>query len=203
MTERTVTTEATGRRTETPDLATVEVKATAGADTATGARRAARDIAEGIRSTQTAVDPDRVQTTEIQVSETKEMFEPDSDERYQGLERLRIDCVPETAEAVVVDSLEAGGTVQSVEFGFHEEVRERLQDEALDAAVTRAREKAEQLARAEESTAGGVRELTMTDDRSGMDGFVDAALCDHDSPDLQPTPITVSQSVEVVYELED
>lgn len=201
MTERTITTEATGRRTETPDLATVELEATAGADTPAAARRSARDLAAGIRSAQTAVDPDRVRTTEIRVEEADELFGPDTDERYRGLERLRIDCVPETAEDVVVDSLEAGGTVQRVEFGFHEEVRERLQDEALDAAVTRAREKAERLARAEDSTVGGVRELTMTDER-GMDGLVDAALCDHDSADLQPTPVTVSQSVEVVYELE-
>lgn len=203
MTDRTVTAEATGRRTETPDLATVEARAIAGADTASAARKSAQDLAVTIRSAQTTVDPDRVQTTEIRVKESTELFEPETDKRFQGIERLRIDCVPETAEAVVVDTLEACGTVQSVEFGFHKDVRERLQNEALDAAVARAREKAERLARAEESTVGRVRELMMTDERSGMDGLVEDALCDHDGPDLQPTPITISQSVEVVYELEE
>lgn len=201
MTLNTITTEATGRRTATPELATIEVKAIDGADTAAAAHQAAKDLAERIRSSLTTVDPNRVQTTEIRVKDRSEMFDPDTDRRYQGLERLHIECLPETAEDIVVDVLEAGCTVQSVDFRFHEEVHQRLQDEALEAAMARAREKAERLAGAERMTVGGIHEVTTADDRSGMEGLVEDALCEHEESDLTSTPTTITQRVRVVYEL--
>lgn len=201
----TVTTEAVSRREATPELATVEVAVVGEGETAATARERVRDRSATLRAslTETTVDADRVRRTELRVESTDQQFDSATDAAYEATERLVVDCVPETAEAVVVAATDAGGTVRTVDFHLGESVSRRLQDEALEAATGRAREKAERIAAAEGLTVAGVREVTTRDVPTGMNSIVDAALAHGPEMDLQPDPTTVAAAVEVVFELAD
>lgn len=72
----------------------------------------------------------RTITTDVRVEETSQMFEPEMDAPYQATEYLRIECVPETAEAVVLKVTGVGGSITSVQFELHSAVSRRLQNEA-------------------------------------------------------------------------
>jgi uncharacterized protein YggE len=202
MTTRTITTEATARRETTPELATVEANVKAEGPEATAALAQARDRTATIRDTVTAVSADHIQTVDLQVADATEPFGPDIDGQYQATGRLRLKCVPETAESVVVDVTDAGGTVETVQFQIHDQVRRQLQDEALTAAMERARQKAARLAAVEHLAVGDVQNVTTqhVDGATGMEQIVEDAL-DGPDADLSPTPVTVSERVEVVYEL--
>ena len=148
--QRTVTTEATARRETAPELARVELTVTAGGESAATARTAVDDRAANVRDPlTTVVDPGDVRTTDRRIESSGEMFDPSVDEAFQATVELTVDCVPETAEDVVVTATNAGVTVDRVEWHPHESVCRRLHDEALEAATERAREKAEYVATAE------------------------------------------------------
>lgn len=201
MTARTITTSATAQRTKTPDLATVEVTAIGEGDSVAAARSTARDRTATIRESVTAVSADQIQIVDLQIEDTDEMWEPATDAAYQATERLHIDCVPETAEEVVVEVTDASGSIRNVQFYFHEEVHRQLQNEALTAAMERSREKAELIAATEGLDVAGVEDVATKDASTGMESIVDEALASGSDTDLHPEPITVSESVEVTYEL--
>lgn len=203
MTQCTVTTDATGRRTESPELAMVEVRATGEGDTAAVARRAVRDRAATVREslTEQGLPPDQVDTVELRVEDTSQAFDPDTDAPYRAVERLRVDCAPGVAREVVVAATDAGGTVSTVEFDLRENTRRRVEEDALDAAMERAREKAQRLASAEGLAVGGVREVTSREDEPGTSSIVDEALAAGGDIELRPEPVVVSETVAVVYEL--
>lgn len=83
MTRRTITTDATGRREATPELATVEVTAIGEGESAAVARATARDRSSTIRELVTTVSDDQIQTVNLQVEDTFEMFDPNTDAQYQ------------------------------------------------------------------------------------------------------------------------
>jgi len=201
MTARTITTSATAQRTETPDLATVEVTAIGEGDSVVAARTTARDRTTKIRESVTAVSADQIQTVDLQIENTDEMWDPTTDTAYQATERLHIDCVPDTAEEVAVEVTDARGTIRNVQFYLHEDIHRKLQNEALTAAMERSREKAEQMAATEGLAVAGVQDVATTDGSTGMENIVDEALGSGSDTDLHPEPITVSESVEVTYEL--
>ncbi len=202
MTTHTITTEATGRREKTPELAKVEATATGDGESVAAARRMAADRAATIRESVTSVSDARIRTVDRQAEHRSEVFGQEPDEAYRATEKLVIDCVPETAERVFVEVTDAGGTVKTVQFHLREDVHRRLQDEALTEAVERSREKAEQIAAAEGRQVAEVREVTTGEMNLGMESIVDEALGSNPETNLQPTPITVSETVEVVYTLE-
>jgi uncharacterized protein YggE len=201
MTTRTITTDATARRETDPELATVEVTVTGDGEKASGARALARDRAATIHDSLSTVSADQIRTVDIQVEDATEPFTPDIDAQYQATERLHVECVPETAEPVVVEVTDAGGTVQTVTFQVHDQIRRQLQDEALAAAMERAREKASRLAAVEGLAVSDVKSITTREVSTGMDSIVEEALEGSPDTDLSPPPITVSEAVEVVYEL--
>ncbi|WP_255197686.1 SIMPL domain-containing protein [Halorarius litoreus] len=201
--ERTVTTEATARRETAPELARVDLTVTAGGESAATARAAVDDRAASVREPlTTVVDAADVRTTGQRIESTGEVFDPRVDDAFQATVELTVDCVPETAEDVVVAATDAGATVDRVEWHPHESVCRRLHDDALEAATERAREKAERVAAAEGLAVGSLREATTTDSVGGMQSIVDEALFDGGDTAFQPTPITVAASVECVFDLE-
>lgn len=109
--------------------------------------------------------------------------------------------MPETAEAVVVEVTDAGGTVHTIQFKLHEDVHRQLQNKALTTAMERAREKAKHIAAAEGLVVGEVQEVTTREVSSGMESIVDEALAASPDTDLHPAPVAVSESVKVIYEL--
>lgn len=198
---RTITTEATGRRETIPKLAVVELTAVGGGDTADGARATARDRSTTVRESMTTVDAEQIRTTDLCVEPTEVLFDAETEDEYEATERLRVDCTPDTVESVVVEATDAGGSVVGVEFELHDEERRRLRDEALTAAMERARTKAERLADAERLSVGDVRSVTTSTSSLGMEGIVVDAMSSLPDADVRPDPITVSECVEVEYEL--
>lgn len=200
---RTITTEATGSSEAVPELATVELVVTGEGETAGAARGRLDDLGATLRAslTETGVDADRIRRVDLQVEATTEMFDPRTDAAYEATERLVVDCTADTAESVVITASDAGGAVQDVEFHLGDSVSRRLQNEALEAATVRAREKAERVADAEGLTVAGVRELSTCESSSGMDGLVEEAMAFGDDVTFHPSPVAVSATVEAVYEL--
>ncbi len=206
MDEQTLTTAATDDRTAVPERAVIEVMAIGEGESATTARRTARDRAETVRTALRGTDDDtvRIATVELTVEDETALFEPDDSAPYQAVERLRVECLPEAVADLVVLATDAGGTVPDVAFELRDEVRRQLEADALAGAVERAREQAERMAAAHDLALDGVRSMTTIDDDCfGMSSIVDDALAAGAEADLSPEPITVSESVEVVYELAD
>lgn len=201
MTPRTITTDAVARREAEPDLATVEVEAVGEGESASEARGVAKVRASTLRESMTDVPTDQISTIELEVRETDRMFDPVTDAPFQATERLHVDCAPETAESVVIDVSNAGGQIRSVQFRLHEDTHRELQNEAISSAMERAREKAEQMAATEGLTVAEVREATTEGADTGFESIVDEALDGNDETELHPAPITVTEGVEVVYEL--
>lgn len=197
----TVTVDATARTQRAPDRAAIELETVGEGETPAVARAHAHDRAETIRESITDVSAEQIRTANIEVAETDGMFGPDSDAEYHATERLTIECQPDAVEAVVLDITEVGGTVQSVEFGLRTDVHNRLQDETLTAAMDRARTKAERMAAAEGRDIAGIEGISTADIISGMDDIVDEALDESYDADFSPSPVTVAESVEVVYQL--
>jgi len=203
MTSRTITTDAIGRHGAIPDLATVEVLAVDEGETVSDARAIAKDRASTLREPITDISTDQVRTVDIQVQDTDEIFDPATDAQFQATERLHIDCVPKNADSIAVDVISAGGQIKTVQFQLHEDKHQELQNKAISSAMERAREKAEQMAAAEGFAVGGVQEATTKEVSTGFESIVDEALASSPETDLHPAPITVSEGVEVVYELSE
>lgn len=201
MSSRTIRTDAVGRREARPELATVVVTASGDGESAVDARATARDRALAIRESVTAVSEECLRTVTCRVEAASEFFEPDTDAPYLAEEKLHVDCTPERAEDVVVAVTEAGGTVQDVRFELHDAVRRELEDEALAAAMERAREKAERVAAAEGLAVSAVREVTTGNGDEGMQPIAEEALAGIPATDFRPDPIAVTATVEAVYEL--
>jgi len=200
MVRRTITTEAVGRREAQPELATVEVIASGEGKSASGARAIAHDRVATIRESVSVAPTDAISTTNLRVNSSNELLD-EVDAEYRATERLRIECPPDTAESVVTAVTDAGGTTQSVEFQLHETVRQERQDEALAAAMERAREKAEQIAGAEGLQIAHVLEVTVKEPGTRETSLVDEALEHNQEADVEPSPTVVSEGVEVVYEI--
>jgi len=203
MTTRTITTDATARCEAMPDSATVEALAIGEGESASDARAITSDRASTLRESITDVSTAQVRTVDLQVQDTDEMFDPVTDAPFQAIERLHIDCVPENAESVVVDVTNAGGQIQTVQFRLHEDKRRELQNNAISSAMERARQKAEQMAAAEGLAVAEIQEATTKEVSTGFESIVDEALASSPETDLHPAPITVSEGVEVVYELSE
>jgi uncharacterized protein YggE len=203
MADRTITTVGTGRREARPELATVEVTAIGEGESAVAARETARDRAASVRAsvTESLVSSEQIRRVGVELEESSQLFDSVDDVPFRATERLRVDCVPETADGVVVAASDAGGTVPTVRFDLHDGRRGELRLAALDAAMERARAKAERMAGAEDLAVDGVREVTSTETSTGMESIVDEALVGSHDADFHPDPIPVTESVEVVYDL--
>ncbi len=206
MDKRTLTTMATDDLTVVPERAAIEVTAVGEGESATAARRTARDRAETVRTTlrEADVDTSWIATVELTVEDSASLFGADQSAPYRAVKRLRVGCLPEAVEDLVVLATDAGGTVPSVTFELRDEVRRKLEADALVGAVERAREQAERMAAAHDLSLDGVRSMTTVDDDCfGTSSIVDNALAHGAEADLSPEPITVSESVEVIYDLVD
>jgi hypothetical protein len=69
--------------------------------------------------------------------------------------------------------------------------------------MERAREKAEQMAATEGLAVAEMQEATTREVSTGFDSIVDEALASGPDTDLHPTPITVSEGVKAVFEIDE
>lgn len=203
MGPRTITVEAVGQCEATRKLATVEASIISDGESASDARAMVKDRVATLRESITNASTEQLKTVDIQVLDTDEMFEPVTDASFQATERINVNCVPETVESVVIDIINAGGQIQSVRFQIHEAKHQELQNEALSSAMERARKKAEQIAAVESVTVAKIQQATMKDVSTGFESIVDEALASNSGTNLHPTPVTISEGVEVVYEISE
>lgn len=198
---RTITVDATGTCETVPELASVDIDARDEGETAAAACAGARNRAEMIRTSIQAVPDDRIRTVDFQIRDTAEAFDSTTDAAFVARERLTVDCKPEAVEAVISETTDASGTVREVHFTLQSDVEQRLEDEALGKAMERARQKAEQLVAPESLTLGDVIEVTTKNTEWGMDSLVDEALAMHSDTVVDPSPVTVSETIEVSFEI--
>ncbi len=201
MDPRRITVDAAGSAEHQPDAATVELRVRGEGDSASDARTDAREQSNVVRNRLEDRPTDQIRAVNVEVTSTESMFEPDTDAPYQATAELHVDCAPDTAEAVAVDATDAGASVRNVGFWLAPETHESVTDEALTAAMERAREKAERLAAAEGLAVAEVRDVTTVEVSTEFGGIVDEALEWSEETNLHPAPITVSEGVEVGYEL--
>ena len=198
MTERTVTTTAAATRSTAPDSASVVITAIGEAASAARAREQARNRAVTVRTAIEAVAEVTIETVDKRVTNTAATFDPDTDAAFRAVEEFHARCQPGMAAAVVVEATDAGGTVDRVGYELTESTRADKQDAALTAAVDRARSKAERVATAEGLAVGAAHQITTKPERPG-EATVDDAW--ESNPAVHPAPISVTERVEVSYEL--
>jgi uncharacterized protein YggE len=202
MSEQTITTTATGRYKAHPDVATVETKATGTGETAASARRVAQDCCAMVQQSllNSGIESDNIRAVEFSVKRRADMFENDrTDNSYQAVKRLVIDCSPEAVDKIVSRTLDSGSTVPTVQFHLHDERQQQLQQDALAEAMNNARMKAEQLAAAEDLKIRSVAEITTLEDGTGMESIVEEALGKPTAGEFSPNPISMTEEVKVVY----
>lgn len=203
MTSPTITADGRAQFEGTPDLAVTEAVAIRNGESASEARALVSDQVAALRDSVSRTATEEVQTVTAQIQDTEEMWDPATDAPFQARERLRISCQPDHIESVVTEVLDAGGQIEHVEFQLGDERLRSLQNEAIESAMKRAREKAEQIAAVEGYTVTGVQSVSTNDGNVGFDSIVDDALDSAADTDLNPAPITVSQGVQVIYEITD
>jgi uncharacterized protein YggE len=203
MSSKSITVEAVGRCESVPDSATIEALAIGESESANDARAIAKDRALTIQESITDISTDQIRTVEIQVQDTDEMFDPATDAPFQATERFNIDCLPTNAESVVMDITNADGQIQTIQFQLHGDTLRELQNKAINSAMKRAREKAEQMAAAEGFAVTEMQEATTKDVKTGFENLADEMLASSPDTDLHPSPLTVSEGVEAVYELSE
>jgi len=199
MDSRSITVTATGSREVPPDVATVTATAVATGATAATARSAARSRSETVRSAVEEVVADEITTVDVRVQSAAANFDPDMEADFRAVEEFQLRCGPESVSDAVVEITDAGGTIQTVRYQLTDESRSRTEDEALDAAMQRAREKAANIATVEGLAVGETKTVTTTRMAAGRDAIVDDAWDSSES--LYPAPIVVAETVEVTYAL--
>ncbi|MFW5963854.1 MAG: SIMPL domain-containing protein [Natronomonas sp.] len=207
MTEPTVTTSGTGRRTAKPDIAEVQLWVEGRHDSAEVTHRKARDREAAVREalSTTDVPEDCVRTTDTRIENRESGFEfTNEDPDYRTELSLTVDCLPETAGTVVCTALDSvtGIGVENVRFDIGDAERRRLGEAALTEATETARRQAEAIAAAEERSVGEVIEVTTDHRVNRMESIVDDALAST-TGDFEPTPVEVEASVKATFELED
>lgn len=199
---RTITTTAIGRATARPTNATVAALAEGFGPSPTAAENALQDRTETIEAAlaETPAGRENVRAVSHRIEPPEEQFDTDADDTYRGRRRLEVDCSPRAVAEVGRTVIDAGGGISLVEFGLPEERLRSLREEAVATATEHARHRAERIAAVEGATVGAVRSISPTA-VDGMSGLVEEALAFDPDDELQPSPITVTEEVEVVYDL--
>jgi uncharacterized protein YggE len=201
MDTRHITVKATGTHEAPPDVVTITATAVATGASAGGARSTARSRGDTIRSAVSRVVPGEIATVDMRVQSGAANFDPDMEADFRAVEEFQLRCDPESVSDAVVDITDSGGTVQTVRYQLTTETRATAEDEALQAAMDRAQQKAENIAGVEGLAVGETREVTTQRVATGREAVVDDAWDSSES--LHPAPIVVSEAVEVTYELID
>lgn len=207
MTDGTITTSATGRVRKEPDFAKVSVRIRGEGHTATGARDEARGCSVAVVDALVTggIDESSIQQVNVQVNENTDIFDESLDYEYEAAETFVVRCELEMASDAIVAAIDAGASINYVEYGFPEETRERLKERALENAMEKNRRRAETVADAVGSELGPVTTVTtegVEETSDTMQDIVDEAMEFDPSIKLNPGHIVVDARVEVCYRLE-
>ncbi|ADE03157.1 SIMPL domain-containing protein [Haloferax volcanii] len=206
----TVSTTGTGEVTADADLAVVSIAVTTTADSADEARGTVADDVAAVRAalTDAGIAEDAVQTTGFNIYPE---YDYSGQERellgYRAAHTLRVEVAPDRAGEVIDLAVGAGASeIRGVAFTLTDEKRAELREEALTRAVDSAKADADSVASAADLTVTGVHTATVGGSASPGPYPVayaeDAARASSGSTELSPGPVTVSATVQMVYEAE-
>jgi uncharacterized protein YggE len=211
--DRRVAVGATGSAASSADQAVVRLGVRATDEDVVEARRAlARNVSRMREAlVATGVDEDAITTTRYDIYRDREPPRREGAEprvRYRATHDVEVTVADTDRVGTVIDTAVRNGAtaVEGVEFTLSTDRRERLGRTARERAMVAAREKAGQLAAAENLTITGVRTVRTVDER-GPRPVVEAAAetptATASAPtDLDAAPVRVTVRVEVVYEVE-
>lgn len=198
MAERTVSTTATARRDVEPERVDIEFQVTADRESPEDARTAALDAAESLCD---ALPEDGARRAEFRMDDETDGFASEDTAPYTASKRVEVACPPSTASEVLAAGTETGATATEVSVGLEPETYRAQHEQALSAAMERARAEADAVAGAEGLAVGPVRDVSVVDP-DGMDSLVaDALGSSLGSVAFDPGPVSVVAEVEVVYDL--
>lgn len=219
---RTIAVSESGEATADPDLAVVQVGVEATGDSTEAVRDELATRADGLEDALLAfgIDEEDVTTDGFDIRERveerrmqEEGVDPDSRDEaepyvyYEGSHSFTVDVhdVEETGD-VIDTAVDAGAdTVGRIEFTLSQERRDELREEALQEALEDARSEADFVAHEVDASIVDVERIDTTGGRvSPMRTSVEMDAAEDDATpetDLQPGDVTVSASVDVVYEM--
>lgn len=202
----TITSSATGEVTAEPDRAVVSLTVIA---TGENASQAADRLAENASELRATLDDESlpvvsVQSTGYSVGPVDRgegggqgQGEGPPDERYEARQTFAVTTDEVTAAGEIIDAAVDGGAdeVRGVRFALSDDRRQELRAEAIDAAVGDARSQAEAAASSTGLSITGVDAVSVD---AGVGGPVAFESADAGTR-VDPSPVTVSASVQVTY----
>ncbi|MFW5918895.1 MAG: SIMPL domain-containing protein [Halanaeroarchaeum sp.] len=207
-TSNTITVSTGGEAEAQPDTAVVRVAVeSSDADAATARTTVAENVSD-VRDAlaEMGIGEDQIRTSDYRIYEDRGDRSPsgdeDSDTTYRARHVLTIDLNRTDRVGSVIDTaVDAGATsVHDVRFGLSEETRQELQNEALENAMSDAREQATTLAASADLALDSVASVETGDRSSPRPTYVmEAATADSASTDISTGPVTVSSQVTVTY----
>lgn len=208
-TNHTIEVTATGEVTAEPDQAVVRASVIARGDTAEVARERLAENVSALREglADADVGEDRIETAGYALDEERPDRAPEEEPdgtTYVARQSFEI-TVDETDRAgdVIDAAVGSGATqVEGVQFTLSDDARADVKQDALTAAMEDARRNADTLAAAEDLSVGSALQVTNTDVRP-VPYEAEVAMASGDASGettIDGGPVTVSASVEVVYE---
>ncbi|MEF8757149.1 MAG: SIMPL domain-containing protein [Halobacteriales archaeon] len=208
---RTIQVAATGSTETQPDKALVRVSVEASADDPSTARnRLAANVSQMKDALADAgIDDSRIRTTDFDLRERRERQpresegEPDTEYRASHRFAIEVDDVDRVGEVVDV-AIDNGATnVDDVRFTLSDERREELRTEALETAMSDARQQAETIASSADLEIGGVHSASTTDVHVPTRRVTMEAAADGGGTSFNSGPVSVTATVSVTYNATD
>lgn len=198
MTDRSITTSATGTASCSPETARVRLRVREGGETAADARARAETALTTVEDQLAETSAERARLVDFRLDPPTEF--DDRDDPFVAVARLEAESDPDDASEVVIAGTDAGAEISEIEFGSSARTRDELYDRALEDALTRARRRAETGAGAEGVELGEVvRVETAPSEHSSS--LVEDALDARPGFDFQPSPATVTVEATVTYRI--
>lgn len=205
---QTIEVGASGQVSTQPDQAVVRVGVEArGPDAATARQRLAENVStlrDGLAEIETA----RVTTSgyDIRQDHRRHRDDPEADPAYVARQTFTVTLNDtERAGEVIDTAVESGATsVDGVRFTLSDDRRDELEEQALEAAMDRARTKADTMASRANLTITGVQTATTVErGYRPYEHEATAAAGDGASTSIDSGPVSVTAQVQVVYEAQD
>jgi len=210
---RTIQVAATGSTETQPDKALVRVSVEATADDPTTARNR---LAANVSTMEAAladagIDESGIRTTDFDLRERRDRRPPERDGKgepdpeYWASHQFVIEVEDVDRVGTVVDvAIDNGATnVDDVRFTLSDETRQELRTEALETAMSDARQQAETIASSADLTITGVYSASTTDVHVPTRRVAMEAAADGGGTSFNSGPVSVTATVEVTYNATD
>ena len=206
----TITVGASGQVQAEADRAVIQVGVVASGDDIETVREQLSSNASQMREAldEMGIDDSRVRTSYYDISTNRRYGPRDSEEpAYRAIHSFSITVEDTERVGEVIDTAVTNGAheVDGVQFTLSADKREELKQEALSEAMDTARNEAGTIADAEDLTVTGVDRVSTTEYRSRPYMAEQAALAGDGGggTSIDSGPVSVSASVNVVYETDD